>query len=123
MAYTVNGKKMEWKFDNKGRRVQKEVKSDDKAAEEEEKGKEGAPGKKGGKAGKKKSPEPAEKARIQWSCKEDAIEAFKQLLDDQDVNQDSVWKESVKTLANDERYYSMMTSGEKKNVKDPFHPF
>jgi hypothetical protein len=81
---------MDWKFDDKGKRVQKEVgtpttsvstpATSGKGNEDEEEPKKYAvpvTSKKEGK--KKKTPEPAEKPRIEWSCKEDAIGGFKQV--------------------------------------------
>ena len=66
---------MEWKFDAKGKRVQKDSTGKGKEDEEE-------PVKPGQKKDqkKKKSPEPADKPRIEWSSTEDAIEGFKQVI-------------------------------------------
>ena len=57
---------MEWKYDDKGRKVSKEERA---AALKEKKDKKK----------EKKSPEPNEKPQVTYSCREDAIEAFKQV--------------------------------------------
>ena len=70
---------MEWKFDAKGKKVQNQKDGSVKGKEEEEGEKPSVGGQKKDQK-KKKSPEPSEKPRIEWSCKEDAIEGFKQVF-------------------------------------------
>ena len=131
---------MEWKFDDKGKRVGKDGKPAKKEDEDDDEG----PVKKEGK--KKKADLEEKPQQREWSSREEATEALKdvwaffplgrkssriiphpfhclplfQLMEESTITPSTSWKDVVKTLQGDVRFHSMLATGEKKNVFEEF---